>query len=364
MTFPGIAPITFWQTAAAAPAAGIVTSIQPFEIVIASGATSNTATISTVDNTRTAIFPADFNQDNVIGNIQNSRLRVELTNATTITARRTGNVGNVTARGTAVEFNSTGVESVEYGITTMVSGNLTATTTITSANMSRAAIFNLGSDMTAGSTTTAANFTTAIRLTDPTTITADRDDSLSSVNGDTGWCLVRFSEGVANVQHMLFASTSAGITEQHALLSEVNPARAIIAWGGNRGASSTEQHFYHALELSSSAAVTVSRGEGNTSTHKVHYNVIEFAPAYVNTIQRGTIYVNSSALSNTATITSANTSKSAVAWGGFLTLGDQPNEQDTTAKLSNATTVTAEKGGTSTLGSDDCRVAYEVITFV
>jgi len=365
MTFPGIFPMTFFQTVSAAVASGIIVSIQPFEIVMVSGVATNTATIAAVDGTRTVIFPAGLTQTNSVTAGQNSRARSELTDPTTISVFRTGTVGDVTVRGAAVEFNSTGVESVEYGLTTFASANLTATTTVTSANMARTAIFNLGFDATNGSTATIANFTPTIELTDPTTVTLRRDlAGATTFFGTGGWVLCRFVSGVATVQHQMFTSTSAGLSEQHAIPTPVNPARSFIAWGGVRGASTTEQDFLQKVQLSSSAATTITRNEGSTDTHGLHYNVVEVNQAYINTIQRGTTTIISSALSGTATITSANTSKTAIAWGGFSTGGDQPNEQESTAKITNATTITSEKGAVSSTGSDNAITAWEAVSFV
>lgn len=363
MTFPGIFPSTFFQTGTVA-VTGIIQSIQNFEIIIASGATSNTATIATVDNTRTAIFAGDYAVDSANSDAQNVTARVELTNPTTITALRNGNIGNITLQGVAVEFNSTGVDSVQYGTCAFVSANLTATATVGSAAANRTSVLFLGHAVTSGSTVSPQQFATTVELTNPTTITASRDAGLTTAYGETGWALITFASGVASVQHQLFTSTSAGLSEQHAIPTQVNPSRTIIGWGGNRGNTSVEGALYCHLSLAASAAVTVARDESSSAARSVAYNLIEFAAVHVNSTQRGAITILSSALSNTATITSANASKSLLTYCGVSTGGDNPPEKQTSVKFTDPTTVTASKGIVSTLASDSCTASWEVITFV
>lgn len=85
----------------------------------------------------------------------------------------------------------------------------------------------------------------------------------------------------------------------------------------------------------------------------------QFGGGGVKSVQRGTITVTSNSNSQTATITAVDTSKSMVNYLGFT--GGAVSTYDTWPRvaLTNSTTVTVTKGG-STLG---IIVSYEVIEF-
>jgi hypothetical protein len=364
MAFPGLFPITFFQPQQAA-AASIIASIQPFSITLVSGVTSANAAIAAVDTNLAAIFPGNFTQDNATVNGADTFTLCTLGDATTVVATRAGSVGNIVLKGTVVEFNSAGVQSVQYGITTYVSAVASATATIASAASNRTAVFNLGVRADSGGSSIYRNYKSTATLSSPTAVKFERDNGTSSLLfGSVSWCAVNFVVNVATVGHASLTTTSAGGTETDPIAA-VNPARSMLAWGGNRGLSNTEQHFYHTVELAASSSTLVSRSEiTDTQSRTVAYDVIQFNAAYVSNVQRGTINIVNSALSNTATIASARTDKSVLSWVGFRSGGDQPNEQEASGSLTDATTVTAEKGTTVIVSGDDSTISYEVITFV
>jgi len=107
-------------------ASSLVTSSQWNTLAIpASGsANSNTATISTVDPTRSVIFwggvyPSIYNRNDLDG------IRVTLTNATTVTATRSGvSAADSYTSFTVVEFQPGVIRNVQRGTTTMSSASI------------------------------------------------------------------------------------------------------------------------------------------------------------------------------------------------------------------------------------------------
>ncbi len=89
-------------------------------------------------------------------------------------------------------------------------------------------------------------------------------------------------------------------------------------------------------------------------------NVTQFMPGAIKAIYRGTITIANAATSNTATITSVDTSKTLL-----FNLGEESTETSVAntnvrLALTNATTVTAERGGST--GSVE--VGYQVVEYV
>lgn len=81
---------------------GAIKAIYRGTIAIANTATSNTATITSVDTTKALIFPLGVESTET--SVANTNVRVALTNATTVTASRGGSTGSVTVGFQVVEY--------------------------------------------------------------------------------------------------------------------------------------------------------------------------------------------------------------------------------------------------------------------
>jgi hypothetical protein len=87
-------------------------------------------------------------------------------------------------------------------------------------------------------------------------------------------------------------------------------------------------------------------------------------PSVIKSIQAGIITIPHNNTSATATINAVNTTKSVVLHGGTRCPGYTSTDQIfTTVQLTNATTVTATVGGTTTSSADNRYVAYTVLEF-
>lgn len=123
-------------------ASGVVDSVQPFEISITdTGATTNTATISSVTTADSVIFPAGQRLGATTFHLEDSSAHVKLTNATTLTiTRNTAGTRVPTITGTVVEWASGNVESVQRGTVTMASGDTTKDVTVTSVTVANSVV--------------------------------------------------------------------------------------------------------------------------------------------------------------------------------------------------------------------------------
>ena len=173
--------------------ASAIKSIQPVSITIATGATSNTATITSVVTTNTVLIFGGFSTswvgapDNYFPN--RFKARLELTNATTVTAYRNTSDGSftVTVTGTAIEFYPGNITSVQRGTITMNGGEgASKTATITSVNTAKAVVVFLGQTTPSNNAGNPANNISAdlhcarLDLTNATTVTA----TTNATNGD------------------------------------------------------------------------------------------------------------------------------------------------------------------------------------
>jgi hypothetical protein len=154
-------------------------------------------------------------------------------------------------------------------------------------------------------------------------------------------------------------------TSNTATINSVTTANAIIIYGGSTTASTTLNSAFAGCTLTNSTTVTATVATSGSATTVV-CTVVEFTSAAVNvSAQYGTVALGSSATTNTATITSVNTSFAAVFPLGMT---NNTSANDTTHNYStgsiamtNGTTITATRGATG--GSSTLTFYFCVIEF-
>lgn len=353
-----IANVKTWNGIDIGAASSYITSVQQVSITLGSTVTSNTATISSVNTATSAIFLNWESTDNASTSCTVTQAKVELTNATTVTANRDTGTNSVTINATVVEFTSAAVNSVQAGVidltnTTSNTATITSVDTATSVAIWLNVYGNLGANN--------ARLPTKISLTNATTVTATRGGSNAN-SLFVGWMVVEFKSAVIqSVQQTTTTLTSAN-TSDTATITSVNTANTILIWQGISGGGQTVLNYGYRATLTNGTTITLTRNGTDTTTRTINVTALEFASGVINTIQRGTIAVDS-ATSNTATVTSVNTAKSFVNYVGFST--DFAVATYDTAypriTLTNATTVTATKGSNAATATT---VGYEVVEFV
>lgn len=332
-----------------------IARIQQSAITIASGATSNTATITSV-NTANAMLIYQGLTATSTSNVQSVATRIELTNATTVTATRgSSNSDAVTVNFTVVEFTSN-VNSIQAG-TIGISTIQTSNTAIISAVGANAFILWLGAS-SATSMTSLSRVSTSVVLTNSTTVTANIGLATSAMT--VGYMVVDLSSTLVNSVQKLAHTDATAATSYTDTITSVNTNNAIILNNGDiLTVGSGPSVFLHEKVLTDSTTVTYTRSSNATSASRTTYGtVVEFKAAVLNgAVQRGTLAL-SSQTTNTATITSVNTSKSFISQSGFLTSGTNPNVSQVNLALTNATTITSNMNS-----SGSATNSYAVVSF-
>lgn len=156
----------------------ILKSVQRGTITITNGSTSNTATITSVSTANAVVHLMGYS-GNDTSNAVADFVRVDLTNATTVTARRdSGTTGSATAAYEVIEFVASFVKSVQTGTIAFTDGGaLTNTATITGVTTAKTLLFHTGQGVTGGTTSGGAtsSIETRLDLTNATTVTATRN---------------------------------------------------------------------------------------------------------------------------------------------------------------------------------------------
>jgi len=151
----------------------VVNSVQRGTFTLAS-TTTGTATIASVNINQAELVFLGITQSQANSNFAVAVGRVALTNATTITGTMGANAGNAVFSYEVMEYAVGILKSYQQG-TVNVSGNASATATVTSVNTLKSRLTNVGySIVTTGASTTDA-FSTKSVLTNATTITSNRN---------------------------------------------------------------------------------------------------------------------------------------------------------------------------------------------
>lgn len=156
----------------------LVKSVQRFTITI-TGATSNTATIAAVVTANARLRKLGYTFTGTAGSGDDSMVRLEFTNTTTITAFVNTSPGadSVTVSGEVIEYVAGVLKSVQRGTITN-----NATATIAAVNTSRTELDFLGNTTAGGAATNDPTNCYQV-LTDSTTVTQVTDTEAANVGG-------------------------------------------------------------------------------------------------------------------------------------------------------------------------------------
>jgi len=244
--------------------------IQHVSITISAGATSNTATIASVDTAKSFVIFLGHTSNLAADQNDRSSPRVSLTNSTTVTAQRNTADGVSTTVVSAVVISTTHylVESIQQG-TVAVTSSTSGTATITSVDTTRSAVFYLGNTGTDSAASVPRRY--AVTLTNATTVTAN---SNSSASATVGFVVVQFRAAVIKSrQQFSNAFTTSNSTDNQAI-SSVTVANCMIAYGGNISGGTGN----YAIQITTSTNVQLTRVATSTASRTPRYTVIEFQP--------------------------------------------------------------------------------------
>ncbi len=357
-------PTSFWQQASAGPTAPFVNSVQQVSITIGSGATSNTASISSVSTSLSILVYQGITFTAADDAAATVACRATLTNSTTVTAtRNTSDTDSVTINVTVIECTSSLINSIQYG-TVAITASTSGTASVSSVTTTVAAPFWLGASVT--STQTSAfgtrGFTDCV-LTNSTTITATQGSS--AYNSTTSFCLVEFKSNCIQSRQAFTQVVTNGSTTNGQTITSVNTSNTILVFGGYYGASGQGRLSQSRIQLTSSTNVNLVNGEAiDTLSRQVSYVVLEFVTGVLNSAPQQSTISLVSTTSATATLSpSVSTSKTMLAFLGAISTGSSTsdnNQQWQKVTLTNGTTVT---GTVNTSGSRGQAVGFGAYEF-
>lgn len=352
---------------------GIISSIQQVEFTIASAATTGTATITSVDTSRSVVFFSNgvfggLRQTDTANTPDVTMARIELTNATTVTAtRNTADTFAITVICTVVEYTADAIDSVQQGTVQITGANLTNTATITSVNTSRSVVLYNGatSDNTASARQAVA--WQELSLTNATTVTGTRGNAGSAPQtSDANFVVIEFASGVIDsAQEFSITITDGVSTVNTATISSVDTSRSMIFPGGitNSAVSLSPSPGVLRATLTNATTVTATRNTATGDDPVVAGTVVEFAAIRIASIQRGTVTIGSGNTTVDETVTSVTESRSVLnclsaSFSSVLSM--DPEEEYFTCEILNSTTLRFTRG----LGSTRLWTAsYELVEY-
>lgn len=318
-------------------ATGFLVSVQAVSITIGN-VTSQTATITSVDTSKAFIIQAGFNTQVATKNGATMFPRIELTNSTTVTVyRNTANVSEITFNAYVVEFDSRFIKSIQQGTVTAALAS-SGTTTISSVNTANSALFWLGS--TSDDTSVNLNqYMCTVDLTDATTVTVNVRASLST--NICGFVVVEFwPQVIQRIQGGSISATSSTATSFSTTITAVNLDNTFLAYGGQNASAVNFNSAYCRISHTDSTTVTAVRDGTASNNRLIHFRSVEFVPGVLaSPVQRATITQTSAADGDT-TITTVNTSKTAIHFTGNSSTGTtDPSASLVATSLTSSTNV-------------------------
>lgn len=339
----------------------MIKRVQQVSISLSTAQTSNTATITSVNTAYAVCFYNGHTVSGTATNPSEQAVRVDLTNATTVTAtRNSASASNSSeVRATVIEFSANLVQSVQQG-TIVISAVTSNTATITSVDTTRSVVIFQGF---LGNTTgtTLGRASCSLVLTNATTVTATKGNATNSAT--VGYTVIQFlPDRVKSVQPVSVTSNTTALTLDTTITAVVQN-NCICLYNGTWH---TYQNWLaderNRLYLTSTTNARFERTAGDTINHNLTGTILEFLPGIIKSRQVGTTAL-ASVSSNTTTVTSVSTAKSLLSFSNAennVLVSGNINEQLGHVVLTNATTITGTKNsaGTTTL-----TFAWELIEF-
>lgn len=249
------------------PTSSLVTSAQFVNIAVVS-TTSNTATIASVDTTKSAVFY--LGSSATTANYTSAVAKAVLTNATTVTGTFSAST-NGTISAVVVTFAAGALNSAVQPFSAAFTANqATDTTTITSVNTSNSMIAYGGFTTAAGSAQTSSGF---FSLASPTTVTY-AFNTASTTSRTPTFTVIEFVSGVlSQVQRGSITLTSQ--SSNTATITSAPTAKSFVSYLGVKSNSGS----YNLVETNitqTNATVLTANAVQTTATNTVGYEVLTF----------------------------------------------------------------------------------------
>ena len=334
--------------------AAVLASLQSGTATIANGSASTTATITSVDITKSFVVCSTSLGSDVTSSPNYVWVSCQLTNATTVTFARVSTVGTITIQWYVAYFSS-GV-SVQRGSTTLT----TATTNITLTAVTLANSFPITSFRDGGTVFNGNDFYSAAITT--TTNLQVVLSTAPSTNTVLEWQVVQYTNSSVQSGTVSFATTDSSKT---ATVTSVDTTKSwlICTYDSAAGVTGISQKMVEGV-LTNSTTLTFTR-LANGQTISLHYYLVTFTDG--TTVQNGTTAFGTTDTTLNATISSVDLTRTIAAPSSFQRGGqtsyaadDQPAPGWFTTTLSSATNLQLTRGNPL---SSTANVSWFVVQF-
>lgn len=240
------------------------------------------------------------------------------------------------------------IQSIQQGTITIAAGTLSNTATISSVNTANSILIWDGTKTDTPSPTTTQRWITRIALTNGTTVTATREASSGTVVVTVGFTVIEFASGVNSIQSGTIAMTAAE-TSQTATISAVGANAFVLLLGATTAVTGLNWvSTQGSVVLTNSTTVTANCIL--TSALTVGYMVVDLDSTIVSAVRPGSVTDASANASYTGTITSVDTTRSALFYNGLIgaLVSSTVATAGITHELTNGTTVTLTRSNTTT----------------
>lgn len=351
-------PVTFFSQS-------YLDSTQQFDIQIAINALTNTTTLNpSVDITKAIIFPQGINSTAVtsFGHASSASL---LTNSTTVTATRGLTSGTFTSDcfGMVALFNNNLIDTslTQYGTINVSTLSATGTATISTVDLTRSIIINLGTSSNAVSNAATGN-DTVLSFTNSTTVTATRGVASATILA-INFVVIQFKANILKqaVQYVSVTSTDTSTTAT-VTITAVNTANSIRMYAGSSDLVTVTMYDSQVtMELTNSTTVTFTRTGTDVQSRTAAGFIVEFVPNIIRRIQRYLIAISTaSPVDTTLSNTLYNVNKTLVyVCGTKVGVTTTPGDQLCATQLLNKTTLRTTKQILTTASTQ----AVEVVEF-
>ena len=330
-----------------------VESIQKVSITIASGATTGTATITSVDTDYSFIVWGGFRTTETGQNTGATMSSVEITNGTTITATRgVSKTTTVTLECYVVESSTDLIDSVQAVTIAIAPTTTTNTATITSvatANSIASYLGNITDRASGGFLSTDSSY---VGLTNSTTVTANRQEASSSTTNTLYAQIIEFNPDVIEgVSEELVSLTGTGTTGvKHTRSRTVSTlANEALFW---QGMGTNNQFYYNCAAMVrafSTTELVIDRLTAGNIIRKYALASVEFVSGVLDATRKGNFTLTSGATGNT-TITAVDLDYAVVTQTGMAQNANAVVNFDdlcTSSTLSSSTNVLSTREATT-----------------
>jgi hypothetical protein len=253
------------------------------------------------------------------------------------------------------------IQSIQQGTITIAAASASNTATISAVVTANSILIFNGITSTTTSSTLYHRATTRISLTNTTTVTATRINTSDSVT--VGFTVIEFASGVNSVQQGTITITAGG-TSNTGAVSAVG-ATAFVLYQGmatNDVSGISYAGYAASVTLTNSTTVTANIGAALTTDSIVGYMVVDLGSTIVSSVQQRTATNTGASSAWTDTISSVTVGQTLLFYNGVITTPKTAliTSFANTLELTNSTTVTLTRAGTSTTSQT---VSYVAVTF-